>query len=118
MENLMILGLIALAVLGSAFFVWVGAKIAGIENATLIRSIFVAIGFAVIFWTVRTIGSVTSFIGGIIVGTFSIMLIFQASFGRALGVLVIKNYCRNHYSCHIVGDFCRICILSTVSVIL
>lgn len=84
-------GIAILAALIAAFFMWIGAKMAGIKEATFGKSLIAAIGAEFIIWIFSLILSVIPVIGtviGFIVGlTFAIFVIkgtYNTSFGKAL----------------------------------
>jgi len=58
-----IIGIAALAMVIASFFMWVGAKLAGVENATFGRSIVAAIGAAFITWVISLVFSIIPVIG-------------------------------------------------------
>jgi hypothetical protein len=83
---------LVLAVLISGIFMWIGARLAGIQRATLGRAIFAAISGTAIVWLVGGLLATTLPLGGSILGFLVILLlvlvatriIFDTSFGKAL----------------------------------
>jgi len=83
---------VAFAVLISGIFMWIGARLAGIQRATLGRAIFAAISGTVIVWIVGGLFATALPLGGSILGFLLILLlvllatrvIFDTSFGKAL----------------------------------
>ncbi len=74
----------------SGFFVLLGAKMAGIEKATLGKSIIASIAgnigyviFATVFSLVPVIGTLLGFVVGLFVMLFIIKSIFDTTFGKA-----------------------------------
>lgn len=83
---------LAFAVLISGIFMWIGARLAGIQRATLGRAILAAISGTAIVWIVGGLFATTLPLGGSILGFLLILLlvllatrtIFDTSFGKAL----------------------------------
>ena len=85
-----ILVVFALAIIISGFFMWVGAKMAGIPKATFGKAIGAAIAvslatwlIAVVFSIVPFIGTIVGFIVGLLVSLFLIKSIFSTTMGKA-----------------------------------
>lgn len=102
-----IIGVALLAAVIATFFMWAGAKMAGVSDATFGRAFLAAIGAAFVSWFVSAIFSVVPVFGtlvGLILGLiFSIFVIqsaFKTSFGRAILVWVF----------HIVAEVVAIAI--------
>jgi hypothetical protein len=90
-----LLGLFALGAVLAGFFIWIGAKMAGVENAGFGKSIIAALGSSFIAWFMATILSIVPVIGtflGLVLGLlFSIFVIkgvFSTSFGKAFLVWI------------------------------
>jgi hypothetical protein len=84
-----------IAIFLASFFMWIGAKIARVGNATFGRSIVAAVGSGFITWLVSIVFDYipeTPFIIGFIVGLFLTIIIIKAaystSFGKALLVWI------------------------------
>lgn len=74
----------------SALFIWIGAKLAGIEGATLIRSFWAALFSSVLVWAFTGIGSavfgfgtVVGWIIGVVVTLWVLKAIFKTTWGKA-----------------------------------
>ena len=85
------LGIFVLAALVSTFFIWIGARIAGIKNAAFGNSLLAAIGAAFVTWFVSLlfasttgIWAIIGFIIGLILSIFVIQGAFKTTFGKAL----------------------------------
>lgn len=90
-----ITGIAFLAVLIASFFLWIGAKIAGVKEATFGKSILAAIGAEFVIWIISlvlsiipVIGTVIGFIVGLILAIFVIKGIYDTSFGKALAAWI------------------------------
>ena len=84
----MIVGIAIIATIIAAFFMWVGAKIAGVRNATFFKSIIAALGSAFITWFVSFIFSVVPVFGtilGFMIGLFFAILVIKASYSTSFG---------------------------------
>ncbi|RTZ93681.1 MAG: hypothetical protein DSY91_01655 [Deltaproteobacteria bacterium] len=86
-----ILGIAVLAMLIATLFMWIGAKLAGVEKATFGRSFIAAIGSAFLTWILSLIFSLfppvglpVGFVIGLILVIFVIMGAYDTSFGKAL----------------------------------
>ena len=86
-----LLGLLVLWVLLSAFFIWIGAKMAFIPKASFGRAIMAAIAcgmgsflLSAILLPLLPVGPIMGQIIGIILSLFIIKAIFETSFGKAL----------------------------------
>lgn len=92
-------GLIIISTFLSAVFIYVGAKFAMIEKATLIRSFGAAIGSSVIGWgltavlyPVPLLGSCSGFIIGLVGAIGVIALVFNTTLARAFLVVVFHLF--------------------------
>lgn len=88
---LVVLGVFAIAALISTFFIWVGAKIAGIKNVGFGNSLLAAIGAAFVTWLISWLFAaatgiwvIIGFIIGLILSIFVIQGAFKTTFGKAL----------------------------------
>ena len=99
MEIISALGVIATAIIGVAllamliatFFMWIGAKIAGVKNATFGKSFIAAIGSAFLTWVLSLalsffppVGPPIGFLIGLILVVFIIKGAYDTTFGKAL----------------------------------
>ena len=83
---------LAFAVLISGIFMWIGARLAGIQRATLGRAILAALSGTAIVWIAGGLFATTLPLGGSILGFLLVLLlvllatriIFDTSFGKAL----------------------------------
>lgn len=84
--------LLAFAVLISGIFMWIGARLAGVQRATLGRAILAAIASTAIAWIIRGlfaaalpfVGPFIGFLLGLLLVLVAIRVIFDTSFGKAL----------------------------------
>jgi len=81
---------VATVIIGS-FFMWIGAKMAGVQNAGFGKSILAAIATSVItiiisgvFSVVPVMGTVLGFLVGLLLSLFIIKAVYDTSFGKAL----------------------------------
>ncbi len=84
----MITGMMIIATIIAAFFMWVGAKMAGVRNATFFKSIVAALGSAFITWFISLVFSVVPVFGtvlGFIIGLFFAILVIKASYSTSFG---------------------------------
>ena len=103
MEPLSAIGVIATAIVGVAvlalliatFFMWLGAKMAGVKNATFGRSFIAALGSAFITWFLSLalsffppVGPPIGFFVGLILVVFVIKGAYDTNFGKALLVWI------------------------------
>jgi len=86
-----LLGLLVLWVLLSAFFIWIGAKMAFIPKASFGRAIMAAIACGMasfllsgILLPLLPVGPIMGQVIGIMLSLFIIKAIFETSFGKAL----------------------------------
>ena len=86
-----LLGLLVLWVLLSAFFIWIGAKMAFIPKASFGRAIMAAIACGMgsfllsgVLLFLPPIGPILGQVIGIMLSLFIIKAIFETSFGKAL----------------------------------
>ena len=85
-----IIGIAIIAAFLAGFFILIGAKMAGIENATIGNSILAAIACTMTVWILTAACSVVPVIGtfiGFFIGLLScvwiLMTIFKTTFGKA-----------------------------------
>ncbi|KPJ51969.1 hypothetical protein AMJ39_08935 [candidate division TA06 bacterium DG_24] len=90
-----IVGIFIVATIIAAFFMWLGAKLARVENATFVKSILAALAAAAITWIVSLIfslvpvaGTIVGFVIGLILTIFAIKAIYATTFGKAVLVWV------------------------------
>jgi hypothetical protein len=90
-----IIGIALLAMLIASFFMWVGAKIAGVKNATFGKSFIAAIGSAFLTWILSLslsffppVGPPIGFLIGLFLVVFIIKGAYNTTFGKALLVWV------------------------------
>lgn len=88
---LVVLGVFAIAALISTFFIWLGAKIAGIKDAGFGNSLLAAIGAAFVTWLISLIfaaatgiWAIVGFVIGLILSIFVIQGAYKTTFGKAL----------------------------------
>ena len=83
-----IIGMIVIATIIAAFFMWVGAKVAGVRNATFFKSTVAALGSTFITWFISLVFSVVPVFGtilGFIIGLFFAILVIKASYSTSFG---------------------------------
>jgi len=90
-----VLGVAVLAMLIATFFMWIGAKMAGVEKATFGRSFIAALGSAFLTWILSfslsffpPVGPPIGFLIGLILVIFVIKGAYDTNFGKALLVWV------------------------------
>jgi hypothetical protein len=86
------LALTLLASLIGAFFMWTGAKLAGVDEATFGRSISAASGASFATWAIALIASIVPGVGtaaGILLGAALSVLIIQSAYSTSLGKAVL-----------------------------
>lgn len=88
---LVVLGVFAIAALISTFFIWLGARIAGIKGAGFGNSLLAAIGAAFVTWFISWLFAaatgiwvIIGFIIGLVLSIFVIQGAFKTTFGKAL----------------------------------
>ena len=86
-----------IAVLVASFFMWLGAKIAGVERSTYGRSMVAAIAAAFVTWLVSWVGTqipsmprVIGFVVGLILTLIVIQAAYSTRFGKALLVWIFN----------------------------
>jgi hypothetical protein len=94
---LSILVTVVIAVVIAGFFMWLGAKVAGVRNATFGRAVMAAIGASFIMWIVwvifsliPVIGPIVGFFLGLLFAILVIQAAFQTSFGKAILVWIFN----------------------------
>lgn len=94
---LVFLLIILLAILVSAFFMWLGAKMAKADNATFGNSVLAAIGVSFVTFLLSWLGTFINslnraigFVIGLIISIFVIKGIYKITFGRALLVWIFN----------------------------
>lgn len=94
---LAVIGLFVIALVLSGLFMWIGAKLARIGDATFRKAILVALCTSVaagaivaIFSFIPMAGIILGFIFGLIAALFVIKAIFATSFGKAFLVWVFN----------------------------
>ena len=104
---LVYLGIVLIAILVGAFFIWLGAKMASVKNATFGRSILAAIGASVVtgllswvFAGFTGIGAIVGFLIGLFLSILIIKAVFKIDWGKALLVWVF----------HVVAEIIAIAI--------
>jgi len=97
LATIVLLATAVIAALMAGVFMWLGARIASVRNATFGRSVVAAIVVSLVMWLVTLASSVMPVMGGIaglalglILGIFVIQGIFGTTFGRALLVWVFN----------------------------
>jgi hypothetical protein len=90
-----ILGIAVLALLIATFFMWIGAKMAGVKKATFGRSFIAALASAFLTWFLSLalsffppIGPPIGFLIGLVLVVFVIKGAYDTNFGKALLVWV------------------------------
>ena len=85
---------VSMVIIGG-FFMWIAAKIAGVEKSSFARAIVAAIGSSIasivaafIFNLLPVFGNLFGFILGLIVSIFIIKAAFDTNFGKALLVWI------------------------------
>ncbi len=85
------MGVAVLAMFIATFFMWLGAKMAGVQKATFGRSFIAAMGSAFLTWILSLslsffppIGPPIGFLIGLILVIFVIMGAYDTHFGKAL----------------------------------
>jgi len=85
----------AFAVILGGFFMWIAAKISGVERASFGRAMLAAVGtsivsffFTFVFHYVPIFGNMAGFVIGLVLTIFVIKGAFDTSFGRAFLVWI------------------------------
>jgi hypothetical protein len=93
-----VFGIFFLAWALSAFFMYVAAKVSGVENATFGKAFLAALACsfitwfsAVIFSIVPVVGTILGIVIGVVLSIFVIKGVFGASFGRAFLVWIFNG---------------------------
>ncbi|MCF8228870.1 MAG: hypothetical protein K9G58_08575 [Bacteroidales bacterium] len=87
---------ILISILVGGFFMWMGAKMAAVKNATFGRAVIAALWVALIMWIIPyifallAIGTWFGWLVGLILALFAIQGVFATSFLRALLVWVFS----------------------------
>ncbi|MBN1882450.1 MAG: hypothetical protein JW885_09770 [Deltaproteobacteria bacterium] len=81
---LLVLGVVVVATMVSAFFIWIGAKISGVENATFMKSFWAALVSSVLIWVLAAVINAPGWIIGLLVSLVVIKAIFKTTWGKAL----------------------------------
>ncbi len=86
-----VLLLLILLLVIAAFFLWIGAKLAGIQNATFGKAVVAALVSVIALAVLQVIMSIIPFLGGlvgfllgILVSIYIIKAVFDTSWGKAL----------------------------------
>ena len=86
-----------IAVLVASFFMWLGAKIAGVERSSYGRSMVAAVAAAFVTWLVSYVGAqipslprVIGFIVGLVLTIVVIQAAYSTRFGKALLVWIFN----------------------------
>lgn len=90
-----------IAILIASFFMWLGAKIAGVRDSRFGRAVVAAVasGFITwviyyIFWQIPGSNTIVGFIIGLVLTIIVIKAAFSTSFGKALLVWIFQIYPR------------------------
>ena len=81
---LLVVGVVVVATMVSAFFIWLGAKIAGVKNATFMKSFWAALISSVLIWVLAAVINAPGWVLGLLVSLVVIKAIFDTSWGKAL----------------------------------
>lgn len=80
-------GVALIAMFIGGFFMWMGAKMAGVPNATLGKSMLAAVGASLVTWVLSMICSIVIGPGtllGFLVGLFFSLLVIKSVYGTGL----------------------------------
>jgi hypothetical protein len=87
---LFVAGCIVVATAVSAVFIWIGARLAGIDRATFVRSFWAALVSSFFVWALTGIGaavfgfgSIAGWIIGVIITLFVLKVVFDTTWGKA-----------------------------------
>lgn len=90
-------GIMVLAALIAGFFMWIGAKMAGVENATFGKAIWAAIATSIVTWLISAlfsiipgIGTIIGFFVGLLFSIGIIKSIFNTTGGKAFLVWIFN----------------------------
>ena len=85
-----ILGIFALSIIIAGFFMWIGAKLAGVAKSSFGLAIGAAIVVSLVTWVISglfsilpVIGTLLGFVIALIVSIFLIKAVFDTSLGKA-----------------------------------
>jgi hypothetical protein len=86
-----VLWIMFLAWIIAGIFIWIGAKLAGIQGATLFRSMMAALAATLAVWLVTAacsalpvVGTILGFLLGHLICIWILMVLFETGFARAL----------------------------------
>ncbi len=83
-----ILVVVALSIVLGGFFMWAGAKMAGISNATFGKSVWAAIAVSFVTWIIAIVFSIVPVIGtliGFIIGVLVALIVIKSIYGTSAG---------------------------------
>ncbi len=87
---LFVLGLFVVATVVSAFFIWIGAKVAGVGNATFGKAFWAAILTSLVVWALTGIasllfgfGSIAGWFLGVLITLVLLKWIYKTTWGKA-----------------------------------
>ena len=87
---LFVAGCIVVATAISAIFIWIGAKLAGIDGATFLRSFWAALVSSFLVWALTGIGAavfgfgtIAGWVIGVIITLFVLKVVFNTTWGKA-----------------------------------
>jgi len=80
---MLVVGVVVVATMVSALFIWIGAKLAGIQNATFMKSFWAALVSSVIIWVLAAVINAPGWIIGLLVSLVVIKVIFDTTWGKA-----------------------------------
>lgn len=85
-----ILGIFVLSIVIAGFFMWIGAKLAGVAKSSFGRAIGAAIVVSLVTWVISglfsilpVIGTLLGFVIALIISIFLIKAVFDTSLGKA-----------------------------------
>jgi len=81
---LLVVGVVVVATAVSALFIWIGAKIAGVQNATFMKSFWAALVSSVLIWVLAAVINAPGWIVGLLVSLVVIKMMFDTTWGKAL----------------------------------
>jgi len=84
MLALLVVGVVVVATAVSALFIWIGAKVAGVQNVTFMKSFWAALISSVLIWVLAAVINAPGWIVGLLVSLVVIKMMFDTTWGKAL----------------------------------
>jgi len=79
----LVVGVVVVATMVSALFIWLGAKIAGVQNATFMKSFWIALVSSILIWVLAAVIHAPGWIIGLLVSLVVIKAMFDTTWMKA-----------------------------------